>query len=198
MSNKDITAIILAGGQGKRMGGKDKGLIPLLQKPMIEYVLDAITPQVGKVIINTNSPPDRYTQYALTIVADQQQGYCGPLAGMASGLQISKTPYVITVPCDSPLIPDDFVQKLYMTLQNEDAEIATVCCNGRLQPVFALISSALLPSILDCLAHGEYKIDRWFAKHRLAIHDFSVQAERFININSAVELQKIEQRIQTS
>ena len=114
---------------------------------------------------------------------------------MASGLQAAKTPIVVTVPCDSPLIPDDLVQKLYSTLQNEDAEICTAHANGRLQPVFTLMKSELLPSMLDFLNNGERKIDKWFEKHRLAIADFSEQADTFININSADELAAIELKL---
>ncbi|MEE9575177.1 MAG: molybdenum cofactor guanylyltransferase MobA, partial [Gammaproteobacteria bacterium] len=175
MATDNITGIILAGGQARRMGGQDKGLIQLCMKPMIEYVLDAIEPQVDAIIINANRNQAIYKAYGFPVVADQIEGYCGPLAGMASGLQVAKTPFVVTVPCDSPLIPDDLVQKLYSTLQDEDAEICTAHSNGRLQPVFTLMKSELLPSMLDFLNNGERKIDKWFEKHHLAITDFSEQ-----------------------
>lgn len=192
----NITGIILSGGRAKRMQQQDKGLMQLMQRPMIEHILNIIKPQVEKIIINTNRNHSIYAQYGFPIVADQSQNYCGPLAGIASGLQASTTDFVATVPCDSPFIPDNLVQKLYATLHNENAEICTVYCNGRLQPVFTLMQSKLLPSILDSLDCGEYKIDRWFAKHHLAIEDFSDQAEHFININSPEELQKFELQMQ--
>ena len=195
MATGNITGIILAGGQARRMGGKDKGLIELAQKPMIEYVLNAIEPQVDDIIINANRNQTVYEGYGFPVVADEIEGYCGPLAGMASGIQAAKTPFVVTVPCDSPLIPDDLVQKLYSTMQNEDAEICTAHANGRLQPVFTLMKSELLPSMLDFLNNGERKIDKWFEKHRLAIADFSEQADTFININSADELAAIELKL---
>jgi len=177
------------------MGGQDKGLIQLARKPMIEYVLNAIKPQVDDIIINANRNQKVYGKYGFTVVADQIEGYCGPLAGMASGLQASKTPFVVTVPCDSPLIPDDLVQKLYSTLQDEDAEICTALSNGRLQPVFTLMKSEVLSSMLDFLNNGERKIDKWFEQHRLAIADFSEQPETFININSAEELTALELKL---
>ena len=192
----NITAIILAGGRAKRMQEKDKGLMQLMQRPMIEHVLNIIKPQVEKIIINANRNHSIYAQYGFPIVADQAKNYCGPLAGIASGLQASTTDYVVTVPCDSPFIPDNLVQKLYTRLANENAEICSVHCNDRLQPVFTLIRSQLLPSILDSLNCGEYKIDRWFAKHDLAIADFSDQADCFSNINSLEELKKFEQQMQ--
>ena len=115
MARGNITGIILAGGQARRMGGQDKGLIQLAQKPMIEYVLNAIEPQVDEIIINANRNQSTYEKYGFPVVADQIKGYCGSLAGMASGLQSAKTPVVFTVPCDSPLIPDDLVQKPHST-----------------------------------------------------------------------------------
>jgi len=195
MTTDNITGIILAGGQARRMGGQDKGLIQLGMKPMIEYVLNAIEPQVGAIIINANRNQTIYEKYGFPVVADQIGGYCGPLAGMASGLQESTTPYVVTAPCDTPLIPDNMVHKLYSTLQLEGAEICTAYANERLQPVFTLMKSELLSSILDFLNNGERKIDRWFEKHHLAIADFSDQAETFININSTEELAAIELKL---
>jgi molybdenum cofactor guanylyltransferase len=195
MATGNITGIILAGGRARRMGGQDKGLIQLARKPMIEYVINAIDPQVDAIIINANRNQADYEKYGFPVVADQIEGYCGPLAGMASGLQAAKTPFVVTVPCDSPLIPDDLVQKLFSTLQDKDAEICTPLSNGRLQPVFTLMKSELLPSMLDFLNNGERKIDKWFEKHRLAIADFSEQPETFININSAEELAAIELKL---
>ena len=195
MATGNITGIILAGGRARRMGGQDKGLIQLGMKPMIEYVLNAIEPQVDAIIINANRNQTTYEKYGFPVVADQIEGYCGPLAGMASGLQISKTPFIVTAPCDSPLIPDNLVDKLYSILQQENAEICTAFSNGRLQPVFTLMKSELLSSMLDFLNNGERKIDRWFEKHHLAIADFSDQPETFININSAEELAAIELKL---
>ncbi len=195
MATGNITGIILAGGRARRMGGQDKGLIQLARKPMIEYVLNAIEPQVDAIIINANRNQKVYGKYGYPVVADQIGGYCGPLAGMASGLQAAKTPFIVTAPCDTPLIPDDLVHKLYSILQDEDAEICTAHANGRLQPVFTLMKSELLSSMLDFLNSGERKIDKWFEKHRLAIADFSEQAETFININSAEELAAIELKL---
>lgn len=195
MATGNITGIILAGGRARRMGGQDKGLIQLGMKPMIEYVLNAIEPQVDAIIINANRNQTTYEKYGFPVVADQIEGYCGPLAGMASGLQISETPFIVTAPCDSPLIPDNLVHKLYSTLQQENAEICTAFSNGRLQPVFTLMKTELLSSMLDFLNNGDRKIDRWFEKHHLAIADFSDQPETFININSAEELAAIELKL---
>lgn len=196
MALDNITGIILAGGRARRMNGQDKGLVQLNMKPMIEYVLSAIKPQVGSIIINANRNQTIYEDYGFPVVADQIDGYCGPLAGMASGLQAAKTPFVVTAPCDSPLIPDNLVKKLYSILQHEDAEICTAHANGRLQPVFTLMKTELLPSMLEFLNNGERKIDKWFEKHRLAIADFSDQPDTFINVNSAEELKELELKLE--
>lgn len=194
MALDNITGIILAGGQARRMHGQDKGLVQLNTKPMIEYVINAMQPQVGTIIINANRNRTIYEEYGFPVVADQIAGYRGPLAGMASGLQAANTPFIVTAPCDSPLIPDNLVQKLYSMLQ--DAEICTAHASGRLQPVFTLMKTDLLPSMLEFLNNGERKIDKWFEKHRLAIADFSDQPDTFINVNSAEELKELELKLE--
>ena len=196
MALDNITGIILAGGQAKRMSGQDKGLVQLNKKAMIEYVLNAMKPQVSTIIINANRNQTVYEEYGFPVVTDQIEGYCGPLAGMASGLQAANTPFIVTVPCDSPLIPDNLVQKLYSILQDEDAEICTAHANERLQPVFTLMKTGLLSSMLEFLNNGERKIDKWFEKHRLAIADFSNQPDTFINVNSAEELKELELKLE--
>ncbi len=195
MALDNITGIILAGGRARRMHGRDKGLVQLNKKAMIEYVLSAMKPQVNDIIINANRNQKIYEVYGFPVIADQIQGYCGPLAGMASGLQAANTPFIVTVPCDSPLIPDNLVQKLYSILQDRDAEICTACANERLQPVFTLMKTNLLSSMLEFLNDGERKIDKWFEKHRLAIADFSNQPDIFVNVNSSAELQELERKL---
>lgn len=196
MTKEHITGIILAGGRARRMDEQDKGLVALAGKPMIEYVIKAFESQVGSIIINANRNQTTYEKYGYPVIADQIEGFCGPLAGMASGMQASTTTYVVTAPCDSPFIPSDLVEKLYTNLKQDKAEICAAYCNGRLQPVFILMQTDLLPSILDFLNNGERKIDKWFEKHRLAIADFSDQPDTFININSVEELDTIETRLQ--
>jgi molybdenum cofactor guanylyltransferase len=196
MALDNITGIILAGGQARRMNGQDKGLVQLNKKPMIEYVLNSMKPQVGTIIINANRNQTVYEEYGFPGVADQFEGYCGPLAGMASGLHAATTPFIVTAPCDSPLIPDNLVQKLYSILQDEDAEICTAHAGGRLQPVFTLMKTDVLSSMLEFLNNGERKIDKWFEKHRLAIADFSDQPDTFINVNSVEELKALELKLE--
>ena len=187
-----ITAVILAGGRAQRMGGQDKGLLPVQGKPMIEYIIDALKPQVGQILINANRSLDRYEQYGYQVVADIMGEYYGPLVGMASGIQHSKTEYVITVPCDSPLVPTDLVNILYRALHEDDAELAVAHDGERMQPVFALLRCDLLPDLLHYLEAGGRKIDTWYAQHRTALADFSSLSDAFMNINSPDDQAAIE------
>ncbi len=180
----EITGVILAGGQARRMGGKDKGLVMLNGKPMIEIVINIFKPQTTKLLINANRNHVRYSQYGLELVADELSGFCGPLAGMASALKITKTEYMVTAPCDSPFIPRDLVLRLANSLKSKGVEISVAHDGERIQPVFCMIKKTLLQSLSDYLAAGERKIDHWFKKHDFAIADFSDKPDTFDNINT--------------
>ncbi len=190
-----ITGVILAGGQARRLGGQDKCLIELAGKPLVQYVLDAITPQVCHVKINANRNLDDYAAYNCPVISDDIDNYCGPLAGMASCLGAIDTPFMVTVPCDSPFIPADLVKRLYSQLEQNDADISVAHNGDRIQPVFVLMKNSLRNSIMDFLNNGERKIDQWFEQHKLAITDFSDQPDTFININTQDELAKIEAKL---
>jgi molybdenum cofactor guanylyltransferase len=190
-----VTAVILAGGRAQRMGGEDKGLLPVHGKPMIEYIIETLRPQVGQILINANRNLERYQQYGYPVVSDIMGEYFGPLVGMASGIQNSQTEYVVTVPCDSPLLPNDLVSNLYNQLQKEDAELAVAHDGERMQPVFALLRCDLLPDLLHYLDTGGRKIDTWYAQHRAALADFSKAANAFMNINSPSDQEAIENLI---
>jgi molybdenum cofactor guanylyltransferase len=191
----DITGVILAGGRAQRMGGMDKGLIPLNGKPMVEHILDAVRPQVGTLLINANRNLDDYARYGLRVVTDRMGEFYGPLVGMASALEVSTTPYLLTVPCDSPLIPADLATRLYQKLREEDAEISVVHDGERMQPVFALLHRDLLPSLLAYLDAGGRKIDTWYAEHRLALADFSDRQELSCNVNTPDEQARLEKQL---
>ena len=180
----DVTGVILAGGQARRMGGQDKGLVMLDDKPMVEIIIDVLKPQTAKLLINANRNHDSYSQYGLELVADELSGYCGPLAGMASALKTINTDYMVTAPCDSPFIPLDLVQRLADALDNKSTEISVAHDGERIQPVFCMLKKTLLQSLTDYLAAGERKIDRWFKQHDFAIADFSDKPETFDNINT--------------
>ena len=196
MSNKikinDVTGVILAGGQARRMQGQDKGLVLLNNKPMIEYVIESLETQVSELLINANRNQDRYSEYGFNIVSDELSGYHGPLAGMASALNKVTTPYMLTAPCDSPFIADDLAERLIKALETENADISVAHNGERMQPVFCLMKKELLSSMNDFLNLGERKIDKWFKQHKLAIADFSNNPKTFDNLNTIEDIQSIE------
>ena len=187
-ANGGITGLILAGGAARRMGGGDKGLTELAGKPLIEYALARLAPQVDALIINANRNAARYADYGHPVVADEREGFQGPLAGMASGLKAAETEFMVCAPCDSPLLPEDLVERLFRQLREQDAELSVAHNGERLQPVFTLMRAALADSLLAFLDGGGRKIDQWFQQHRLAVADFSDQPAAFSNVNSPEEL----------
>lgn len=187
-ANSGITGLILAGGAARRMGGGDKGLTELAGKPLIEYALARLAPQVDALIINANRNVARYADYGHPVVTDQRQGFQGPLAGMASGLKAAETEFMVCAPCDSPLLPEDLVGRLFRQLREQDAELSVAHNGERLQPVFTLMRAALADSLLAFLDGGGRKIDQWFQRHQLAVADFSDQPAAFSNVNSPEEL----------
>ena len=189
---QNITAVILAGGRSQRMGGRDKGLLPLRGKPMIEYIIDSLRSQVGHILINTNRNLDLYQLYGYPVVPDIIGEFFGPLAGMASGIQKAQTEYVLTVPCDSPLLPNDLVSVLYKSLLIDQAELSVAYDGERMQPVFALLRRDLLPDLLNYLEAGGRKIDTWYAQHHTALADFSKSSNAFKNINNPNDWLEIE------
>ena len=187
-----ITGVILAGGEARRMGGHDKGLVEVAGRPMIEYVLESLRLQVSTVLINANRNTGFYSRYGVPVVTDALAGFNGPLAGMASGMRAAHTPMIVTVPCDSPFVPDDLVQRLATAKEQVHAEIAVAHNGERMQPVFALLDTALLNSLEDYLGRGERKIDRWFAEQQTTPVDFSDRPETFINVNTPEEVIRVE------
>jgi molybdopterin-guanine dinucleotide biosynthesis protein A len=187
-----VTGVILAGGRAKRMGGVDKGLVPINGRPMIAWVIDALRPQVSEVLINANRNHDRYGEFGSNVVDDGDSEFRGPLAGMASGMRAAQTPWIAVVPCDSPLIHGHLVARLYAAAVASGAQLAAAHDGERLQPVFALLACDLLPDLAGYLDDGERKIDRWYARQRFESVDFSDVTESFANINAPQDRQALE------
>ncbi|MDN5849394.1 MAG: molybdenum cofactor guanylyltransferase [Nitrococcus sp.] len=182
-----ITGVILAGGRATRMGGVDKGWVTLDGRPLVAHVLAALRPQVATVLINANRNLDSYAELGCRVITDAQQGYPGPLAGLAAALAQAETPWVLTAPCDGPLVTTDLGPRLYHALMSAGAEVATVRDSERLHPVYALVPTWLRESVQDYLAAGERKLIGWLQTRRLAIADFSDQNGNFINLNTIEE-----------
>lgn len=187
-----ITGIVLAGGLARRMGGRDKGLIPLNRKPLVEWTLRALRAQVGRIVINANRNTTRYAEFGYEVVSDSDSGFLGPLAGMASGMRAADTSHILTVPCDSPLIAPDLAARLWRVQEHEHAKICVAHDGNRLQPVFALIHTDLRSDLEAYLADGGRKIDRWFERHTVALADFSDCPENFMNVNEPEDVAILE------
>jgi molybdopterin-guanine dinucleotide biosynthesis protein A len=187
-----ISGLVLAGGLARRMGGIDKGLVPLAGKPMIEHVLQGLKLQVGAVLVNANRNLEQYSRYGYPVVSDTLEGYLGPLAGVLSALEVIDTEFLLTVPCDSPLVAPDLAQRMYQALASQRADLAVAHDGQRQQPVFLLLRRGLATDLQPYLAGGERKIDRWFARHRLAEADLSDRPESFINVNEPEERERLE------
>jgi molybdopterin-guanine dinucleotide biosynthesis protein A len=189
---ESMTGLVLAGGLGRRMGGVDKGLVEIAGRPMVEHVLAGLEPQVSQLFINANRSLDAYARYGYRVISDTLEGYLGPLAGALSALRAIETDYLLTVPCDSPLVAPDLAQCLYAACEEGHADLAVAHDGQRQQPVFLLLKRELAADLEDYLASGERKIDRWFGRHRVAEANLSHRPESFINVNEPEEKQRVE------
>ncbi len=194
-SSKKITGLILAGGRAQRMGGIDKGLIPFHNKPLIESAIERLKPQVASILINANRNITKYAHYGYPVIMDETPDFSGPLAGFSIGLKHCQTPYLLTSPCDSPLLPSDLAEKMVteLELNNLDLVYASSLEDGKAwaQPVFCLMRNNLRDSLTNFLNKGDLKIDRWFKE----LHSGTVIFENalaFANVNTPEELEALE------
>ena len=183
-----VTGIVLAGGLGRRMGGVDKGLQRLRGKAMVEWVVERFAPQVDEVLINANQNLESYGRLGHRVVPDEIGGYAGPLAGLHRGLGEARHAVVATVPCDSPFLPQDLVQRLHAALESAGAELAVAITGSQPHPVFCLCRKSVLPSLTAFLESGGRKIDAWYSALRVVEVPFDDEAEAFSNINTPEEL----------
>ena len=194
IDRQDITGLILCGGRGTRMGGVDKGLQNHHGLPLALHALMRLQPQVGHVLINANRNLSAYESMGVPVWPDPIADYPGPLAGWLAGLEHCETPYLLTVPCDSPNFPLDLAARLAAALAEADADVAMAATteDGRqqVQPVFCLLKSGLLESLVAYLHAGERKIDRWTAQHHCVTVPFEDPAA-FANANTLDELQRL-------
>lgn len=186
-----ITGLILAGGLGRRMGGADKGLQMLGGKPMVEWVLERLSPQVDEVLVNANRNIARYSRLGCRVVPDIIGGNAGPLAGLQRGLMEAAGELVATVPCDAPYFPVDLVRRLAEPLREKNVDLAVARTGNRVQPVFCLARKSLLPQLTAFMEDGGRKVDAWFSTLRIAAVDFDSEAA-FANVNTPDDLNALE------
>ena len=196
ITSEHITGLILAGGRAQRMGGIDKGLIPFHGKPLIESAISRLKPQVSAILINANRSITKYSHYGYPVLMDETPDFSGPLAGSSVGLKHCKTPYLLTSPCDSPLLPTDLAQKMVVELEGNDLELVFASSredDGKIwsQPVFCLMKNNLQNSLDAFLSKGDLKIDRWFKELRSGTVVFE-NPQAFANVNTPEELAALE------
>jgi molybdenum cofactor guanylyltransferase len=217
-ASQSITAVILAGGRGSRMGGVDKGLQSFNGVPLALHALMRLQMQEGSLIaetmVNANRNLAAYEAMGVSVWPDASpDAFAGPLAGFLTGLERCETPLLLTVPCDSPLFPLDLVQRLHDALENEQADIAVASApepdeqdtqNGthttartttRPQPVFCLMRSSLMESLVAFMQSGGRKIDAWTAQHTTVFVPFDLPSDNpqaFANANTLAELQALQ------
>lgn len=192
MTRPPITGVILAGGQGRRMGSIDKGLKMLRGKPMVQWVLERFSSQVDEVLINANQNIDQYQLLGHQVVPDEIGGYAGPLAGLHRGLSVATHDLIATVPCDSPFLPLDLIARLTVALHDQQADLAVARTGDQPHPVFCLTRKSVLPGLTTFLQNGGRKIDAWYAALEVVEVRFDDEAEAFSNINTVEELRGFE------
>ena len=190
INSKDITAVILAGGQGSRLGGLDKGLVKLNEISLVQHLINRIKPQVFNIIISANRNTETYAQFGFPVYEDGISNFAGPLAGILKALQECQSEWLLTVPSDSPFTPTDLALRLSENIQ--DSKVAIPDDGKYLHPTFALIHKSLASSLNDFLQQGERKARVWMQQQAHSVVDFSDKPSAFININTDDDLNNAE------
>jgi molybdenum cofactor guanylyltransferase len=186
----NITAIILAGGQGRRFQYRDKGLIEWQQKTLVEHVIHQLQPQVGQIIISCNRNIERYEELGFPCVTDKIDGFQGPLAGLQAALPHVQTKYCLTCPCDSPVLPENLVATLFSALSQQQADLAYIFDGERKQYLLAIMKTGVKDSLNNYLTQQDRQVRAWQQQLKAIEVDFSEQQGEFLNINSPDEFSK--------
>ncbi|MBM09613.1 MAG: molybdenum cofactor guanylyltransferase MobA [Magnetovibrio sp.] len=189
--DEKVVGVLLAGGLATRMGGGDKCLRQLAGRPLLDHLIDVVTPQVDVLALNANGDSDRFTSYGLPVLADVIGGYAGPLAGVLTGLEwtqknVSDAIWVASFATDAPFLPVDLVARLLWAVKNEGADMACASSQGRVHPVFGIWPVSLAGDLRAAMINEDIrKIDLWTARYNLTIVDFKCKEgnDPFFNIN---------------
>lgn len=190
-----VSAIILSGGRATRMNGADKGLVTLQNKPLIAHVIARLKPQSDEILINANREIAQYEAFGYEVLQDENEEFIGPLAGFSLGLQHARHDFVLTVPCDSPLLPLDLAERLLKGMLESRADIAVAGTNGETHQVFCLCKKTVLPSLTAYLASGERKVSTWQKNQKYVEVDFSDNPDGFTNLNTFEDLAALELKL---
>ncbi len=195
-ADPSVTGIVLAGGQGSRMGGKDKGWVQFREKPMIEHVVERLAPQVNELVISANRHLAEYRNLGFTVVSDDLQSqppddrYQGPIAGMLAGLEITTTDFAVIVPCDAPLLSQNLVTTLLQ--HSHGQQLVLFRDKTRLQPLFGLYHRSLVQALRQYFESGGRKLMAWCESQNPEIIELKDDSTGFTNINTPEELQALE------
>ena len=190
-----VSSIILAGGRATRMGGVDKGLVVLQQEALTAHVIARLKSQVDEIFISANREIETYKTFGYPVLQDANADFIGPLAGFFLGLQNAQYDYVLTVPCDSPLLPLDLAERLLSGMSASGADIAVASSDENSHPVFCLMKKSMLPSLLAYIERGERKVSAWQKSQQLVEVDFSDCSEAFANLNTFDDLADLELKL---
>lgn len=182
-----ISAIILAGGRAKRMGGADKGLALLDDRPLAAWVLECIAPQVDELFISANRNLDQYRLFGHPVLPDTSPDFQGPLAGLLRAMTEATHPLILSVPCDTPFLPGDLVGRLADALDESGADIAIPVCGGQAHRAVCLCRRSLLPGLENFLLQGGRRVGEWQSMLSRIEVPFDDE-RRFLNLNTADEL----------
>jgi molybdenum cofactor guanylyltransferase len=188
-----VAGVILAGGRSRRMDNQDKGLVGFKGRPMISYAIAALSPVVDYVLINANRNIDQYRQFGWPVISDQTDSFDGPLAGILSAMIHAEADVLVVIPCDSPFITTEHLQKLILTRAENNADVAVAFDGTRVHPVFLAIRAELQVSLQNYLADGQRKVEAWLDRQNLVRANFSGESEIFCNINTMAELSGLEE-----
>jgi len=175
------------------MNNQDKGLVSFKGRPMVSYAIAALAPVVDYVFINANRNIDQYRQFGCPVISDQNDNFDGPLAGILAATIHADADVLVVIPCDSPLIKTEHLQKLLLTRAEHNADVAVGFDGTRLHPVFLAMKTALQTSLQEYLADGQRKVEVWLARQNSVRVDFSSEPEIFSNINTMAELSVLEE-----
>ena len=185
-----ISAVILAGGKACRMGGQDKGLQILGKQSLIQHVINRLQPQVHDISINANRSQTEYAKFGFPVFSDELPDFQGPLSGMLTALEKTKSDFILFTPCDTPFFPTNLLDKLQSAVENHRALIAYACDEEREHPVFCLMSVQLKEKLRHYLASGERRLLQFMKKNRGISVTFTKEEGNFENFNTMDDLKK--------
>jgi len=186
-----MTAVVLAGGRGSRLEGRDKPLVEVAGRPLIQYILEKLRSQVRHVQINANRHLDRYRAFGVPVFSDDTEGFCGPLAGMQAALHRSETRHVLFLPGDAPVVDRRYGARMFEALNASGATACVAVSAGRWQPVHCILSRTLGAALDDAVRRGS-SVEAWLREIGAATLDLSDSPGQFLNLNTWDDLPALE------